>query len=223
MKRPGFAAAIALTLAASSFLTSLPGAARAGSWLPCDTTSVEYFSKFWHIRKATGRATNDQLNARAVNCNNAYDLSPSFRVTTGYFAIAMVNSYSAQSFALGVSFEAQYRPPALDGFGVYAGLDAGFMYGYQGFLKPNALIGPFRAVALFKGGVLYDVPGTNISVFAGVRYAPPRSNGSGVIAPTAGLHFDLGGDRNARPALATRPSGTRDYIRPSAHPAAQHF
>ncbi|MAM60882.1 hypothetical protein [Maritimibacter sp. UBA3975] len=213
----------ATLIALAAVFMAAPTSARAQSWLPCDTTSVEYFSKFWHIKKATGLATNDELNARAVNCNNAYDISPSFRLTTGYFAIAMVNSYSAQSFALGVSFEAQYRPAALGGLGAYAGLDAGFMYGYQGFLNPNALIGPFRAVALLKGGVLYDIPGTNMTVFAGVRYAPPRSNGSGVIAPAAGLKFDLGPPRATRVPTRRQTAVTRDYLRPPSMPAAQRF
>jgi hypothetical protein len=185
----GIAVAIAVTLAAATF----PGAARAQFSGLCDQVTVEYFSKFWHIKPPILRPLNEEMNARQIACGNVYRLSPEFDLVVSYGGMVFLNSFNAQSFSLGVNFEVQYRPDVLGNFGLYGGLDAGFIYGYQGFLRPDLLIGPLRAGAIAKAGFLYDVPDTNLTAFAGVRYVPARGrNGSGIFAPGIGLtyHFD---------------------------------
>lgn len=184
---------LAVLLAIVTAFAAAPKPAEAQFSGLCDQVTVEYFSKFWHVKPAAQRQLNEETNARQISCNNVYALSPQFDLVVGYGGMVFLNSFDAQSFSLGVNFEVQYRPEFLGDAGLYAGLDAGFIYGYQGFLRQELLIGPFRAAGIAKAGVLYDVPKTNLTAFAGVRYVPARGRaGSGIIAPGIGLtyHFD---------------------------------
>lgn len=159
----------------------------------CEQVTVEYFSKFWHIKPPIARPLNDEMNGRQISCNNSYRLGPNLDLVVGYGGIAFLNSFDEDSFSIGVNFEVQYRPDLLGDYGIYAGLDAGFIYGYKGFLHQSQLIGPFRAGAIAKFGFMWDVPKTDLTAFGGARYVPARGNvGSGIFAPGIGLtyHFD---------------------------------
>lgn len=159
----------------------------------CDQITVEYYNKFLHIRSPANNLANEEANARQISCSTVYPLSSDLDLVVGWGAMAFLNSFNTQAFSLGVNFEAQYRPAFLGDFGAFAGLDAGFIYGYKGSLPNQSLVGPWRAGAISKFGVLWDVPETNLTVFAGARYVPPRGGaGGGIFAPGIGLtyHFN---------------------------------
>ncbi|MBL6427660.1 MAG: hypothetical protein HOY44_09060 [Maritimibacter sp.] len=169
---------------------SVPRSATADPFRFCDQVTLEYYNRFLHIRSPANNIGNEEANARQISCSSAYTLGPDLDLVVGWGAMAFDNSFNTQAFSLGVSFEAQYRPDVLGNFGVFAGLDAGFIYGYKGHLPARSLIGPWRAGAISKFGVLWDVPDSAVSAFVGARYVPARGGaGGGIFAPGFGITY----------------------------------
>lgn len=172
-------------------LSSRP--AGADAFRLCDQVTLEYYNRFMHIRSPANNIGNEKANARQISCGKVYEVRRDVDVVVAWGLMAFENSFSTSAFSVGVSVEAQYRPNFLPDFGVYAGLDAGFIYGYRGHLSDRVLIGPWRAGAISKFGILWDVPNSGVSAFAGARYVPARGGaGGGIFAPGFGItyHFD---------------------------------
>ena len=86
----GIAVAIAVTLAAAT----LPGAARAQFSGLCDQVTVEYFSKFWHIKPPILRPLNEEMNARQIACGNVYRRSSIWWCPTAGWCFSTVSTRS---------------------------------------------------------------------------------------------------------------------------------
>jgi hypothetical protein len=166
-------------------LSADPLNARAAGALPCDQVSLEVFPRTAHWEGFSGFEV--KSNGLVVSCGFVLPVSDQFSLITGFSAMSFVNSFDAQSYSFGASAEVQYRPDALANFGLYAGLDGGVILGYDGFFSKDRMVGPFTFAGNLKGGVLYDIPQTNMTVFGGVRAVPPVFGHRGVIAPSLGV------------------------------------
>ncbi|MEC7760308.1 MAG: hypothetical protein VX874_00165 [Pseudomonadota bacterium] len=159
----------------------------------CDQVTLEYYNRFLHIHSPANNIGNEEANARQISCGRAYQVRRDIDVVVAWGLMAFENSFNTNAFSGGVSVEAQYRPDFLRDFGVFAGFDAGFIYGYRGHLSDRVLMGPWRAGAISKFGILWDVPNSSVSAFAGARYVPARGGaGGGIFAPGFGItyHFE---------------------------------
>jgi hypothetical protein len=168
-RRLGRALTVALALGA---LATAPGEARAEEPIFCDSFTVGVFNQSFHFFNKGNPQFNEQQHGRTFACRNLYDISPSLRLSGGFGVMSFVNSFDVPSFSLGVDFELQYRPEFLGDFGLLAGVDLGFVHGYQGQTPGEQLYGPFRAAGMLRAGVLYDLPGTDLTVSAAGRYIP---------------------------------------------------
>ncbi|WP_176224396.1 hypothetical protein [Maritimibacter sp. HL-12] len=161
--------------------------AQAAGPLPCDQVSLEVVPRSAHWAGFSGFEI--KSNGLEVSCGFHLPLSDQFTLVTGFSAMSFVNSFDVQSYAVGTSAEVQYRPDALDNFGLYAGLDGGVVLGYDGFFPEDRMVGPFTFAGNLKGGVLFDIPQTNMTLFGGVRAVPPVFGHRGIIAPGLGVTY----------------------------------
>lgn len=155
---------------------------------PCNQISVEVFPRTAHLRGFSGDF-GVKSNGLVISCGFVFPVSHSFSVVTGFSAMSFVNSFDVQSYSFGASLEVQFRPEELGNIRFYAGIDGGFIYGYEGYFAEDRMIGPVTAAGTLKGGLLFDIPENQITVFGGVRVVPPVFGHSGIIAPSIGLTY----------------------------------
>lgn len=154
----------------------------------CDQISVEMFPRTAHFKGFAGKF--DLVsNGFVATCGFAFPVFRNLSIVTGYSVMSFVNSFGVQSYSFGAAIEAQYRPEALESVGLYLGIDGGFIYGYEGFFAEDRMFGPLTPAGSFKGGVLYDIPDSRVTVFGGLRVVPPVQGHTGIISPTIGLTY----------------------------------
>ncbi len=168
-------------------LIAEPATAQVAGPLPCDQVSLEVFPRTAHWKGFSGLDV--KSNGLVVSCGVHLPLSDRFSLVTGFSAMSFVNSFDVQSYAVGASAEVQYHFETMENFGLYAGLDGGVIVGYEGFFPADRMVGPFTLAGNLKGGVLYDIPRTNMTVFGGLRAVPPVFGHSGIIAPGLGVTY----------------------------------
>ena len=157
-------------------------------WLHCDRLSFALTPKSAHGNDITAF---QNTNGVAIGCSRVFPRSASLDLLVGASAMSFVNSYDVQSYALGLSVEYQYRFVPGGHLGAYAGLDVGLIYGYEGYLSPDWMIGPLTPAAEFSAGLLYEFPDRNLILSGGVHIVPPTRDLSGVLSPTIGLSFKM--------------------------------
>lgn len=169
-------------------LTSGPVAAQARPELPCAQVSMEIFPRTGHFKGFSGLDV--QSNGLYLSCGYTFSISRDVEVIAGVAAMTFVNSFDVQSYSAGASVEVRYRPGVIENTGLYAGIDIGIVSGYDGLLPPSRMIGPLTPAGNFKGGVLYDIPNTSATLFAGVRFVPPVGV-TGIVAPGIGMSYEF--------------------------------
>lgn len=165
-----------------------PLLAQSRSQAPCDQVSMEIFPRTGHFKGFKGLDV--QSNGLYLSCGVSFSLSDDLDVVAGVSAMSFVNSFDVQSYSAGASVEVHYRPGIIENTGFYAGVDIGMIYGYKGYFPPSRMIGALTPAGDLKGGVLYDIPNTRATVFAGVRFVPPVGV-TGIVAPGIGMTYSF--------------------------------
>ncbi|MZR15398.1 hypothetical protein GQE99_20490 [Maritimibacter sp. DP07] len=169
-------------------LVTGPVAAQSRPEVACDQISMEIFPRTGHFKGFSGLDV--QSNGLYLSCGYSFSVSRDVEVVAGVSAMTFVNSFDVQSYSAGASLEVRYRPGIVENAGLYAGVDIGIVYGYDGLLPPSRMIGPLTPAGNFKGGVLYDIPNTSATLFAGVRFVPPVGV-TGIVAPGIGMSYEF--------------------------------